>query len=176
MDLDDLRRIIQRSTDAFRLETLPQYLVPQEETDFAAWRRGDRVRAHPDRDAWLGEMRDVISAGRRFWRVRILDYPLVEYSEFELFGYQDTAAVGQEVFVANRAWNTDLADLHEDFWLYDSATAVSMVYDDEGHFLYPELRENVRPYLEIRDRAVRHAVTLTDYLRKYEPDLIADPV
>jgi hypothetical protein len=56
--------------------------------------------------------------------------------------------------------------LHEDFWLYDDEIAVRMVYDDEGHFLYPELIDDVQPYRDIRDTAVRHAEPLDEYLAR----------
>lgn len=103
------------------------------------------------------------------------DYPLTEYSRYELHGYQDNVAAGQETFVANRAWHAELADLHEDFWIFNSIV-VRMVYDEEGHFLYPEQRADLHNYLSLRDRALRHAIPLGDYLRKYEPDLLADPL
>jgi hypothetical protein len=176
MNLDDLRKISATATDRFRLETLPQYLVTHEEEEFAAWKRGDRIRSTPEDSAWLRRIRDSTVAGERWWRVRILDYPLVEYSRYELFGYQDSDAAGQQTFVANRAWHSDLAELHEDFWLFDSKIALRMVYDDEGHFLHPEECDNTQHYLSIRDRAVQHAIPLSDYLREHEPDLIADPI
>lgn len=173
MDLDDLRRLYDNATDHFRLETLPQYLVPQEAEEFAAWKRGERQYNTPENTKYLAFLRDTTAAGQRWWRVHVLDYPLAEYSAFELYGYQANAAAGEDVYIANRAWHADLADLHEDFWLYDHSIVVRMVYDEEGHFLYPERNDaNLPRYLEIRDRAMRHAVPLADYLREYEPDLI----
>lgn len=176
MDLDDLRRIADRATEQFRLETLPQYLVPQEDESFTAWKRGERRRRTPETSQWLAHIRDTTAAGTRWWKIRILDYPLAAYSAWELHAYQDSAAVGQETFVADRAWHADLADLHEDFWMYDSSIVVRMVYDEEGHFLYPEQRGDLPRYLDMRSRARRHAIPLDDYLRKYEPDLVADPL
>jgi hypothetical protein len=175
VDRNDLTHIADQATDRFRLETLPQYLVDHEIEELAAWRRGERRLHTPDTSAWLAHQRDTIAAGARWWRVRILDYPLVDYSAWELFGYQENAAVGQETFVANRAWDAELADLREDFWIFD-LTVVRMVYDEEGHFQHPEQRDNLQHYLDIRDRALRHAIPLADYLRKYEPDLIANPI
>lgn len=176
MDLGDVRRLADQATDHFRLETLPQYLVPKESESFTAWKRGERWRRTPDSNAWLARLSAATAAGQRWWRVRILDYPLVPYSAHELFGYQDSGAAGQETFVADRAWHAELAELHEDFWIYDSTTVVRMVYDEEGHFVHPELCDDVERYLAIRDCAVKHALPLADYLRKYEPDLIADPI
>lgn len=115
MNLEDLERIADQATDHFRLETLPQYLVPEEAERLAAWKRGERTRRTPKSNAWLAELRELTAAGQRWWRVRILDYPLATYSAYELFGYQDSDAAGQETFVADRSWHADLADLHEDF-------------------------------------------------------------
>jgi uncharacterized protein DUF6879 len=174
MKISDLREISNRAIDHFRLETLPQYLVPQEEERFSSWKRGERRRRTVEANGWLRDLRGRTMAGQRWWRVRILDYPLVEYSKYELFGYQDSAAAGQETFVANRAWHADLEELREDFWIYDSAV-VAMIYDEEGRFIRPEPRDDLRRYQGVRDQALSHAVPVADYLRKYEPDLIADP-
>jgi len=176
INLDDLEHIADRAKDQFRLEAFPQYLVPQEDDDFAAWKHGERRRRTPETSPWLAKIRDTTTTGVRWWRVRVLDYPLTEYSAHELHAYQDNAAAGEEIFVADRAWHADLTDLREDFWLYDSTTVVRMVYDEEGHFLRPEQREDTQHYLDLRNRAVRHAIPLDDYLREYEPDLIAAPL
>jgi hypothetical protein len=173
MTRDDLVRLYTQATDRFRLETLPQYLVPQEVDQLAAWRRGERRLHVPEDTEWLAKIRDETAAGGRWWRVHILDYPLVDYSRWELFAYQANVGAGEQVFIADRAWHADLADLHEDFWLYDSSIAIRMVYDDEGHHLYPEQRDDVQRYLDIRDLAHSHAMPLLDYLHKYEPDLLA---
>lgn len=175
MDLDDLERIANQAKDQFRLEALPQYLVPEEDEDFAAWQRGERPRRTPESSAWLAEIRDTTAAGVHWWRARVLDYPLAEYSAHELHAYQDNAAAGEEIYVADRAWSAELTDLRDDFWLFDSKVVVRMVYDDEGHFLHPEQLDDTARYVAIRDLALGHAIPLADYLRKYEPDLIAEP-
>jgi hypothetical protein len=41
-----------------------------------------------------------------------------------------------------------------------------MIYDDEGHFLYPELADDPEPYRQMRDTALRHADSVTDYLAR----------
>ncbi len=173
MDLNELGRITDSATTYnFRLETLPQYLVPQEEEDLVKWRAGIRELDPPETD-WLAEIKRDTERGLRWHRVHILDYPLCEYSEFELYSYQANQAACEEVYIANRAWSEDLKDLHEDFWMTDGKIAVRMIYDDEGRFLRPELIDDVTPYVEIRDLALRHAVSLTEYLQRWEPRLIA---
>lgn len=173
MDLDDLERIGAAATDQFRLETLPQYLVPQEADEFAAWQRGNRALPAVDDHPWLRHIRTTTAAGVRWWRVRIVDYPLTDYSAYELHAYQGNAAAGEDIYVANRAWSAELADLREDFWLFDHETVVRMIYDSEGHFLRPELATDTDRYLGIRSIAVRHAVPLIKFLTENEPRLIA---
>jgi hypothetical protein len=172
MDVTDIATIAERSTFRFRLETQPTYLVEQEADDFAAWRRGDRTLPTPEANAWLRNIRDTTAAGARWMRVRILDYPLTDYAEFELHGYQANAAAGELINVADRAWDPELKDLRDDFWMFDD-TAVRMVYDDAGRFVRAEQPENNRPFLGVRAVAFRHSVPLDVFLPAREPRLIA---
>ncbi|MDX3661298.1 hypothetical protein PV646_28670 [Streptomyces sp. ID05-26A] len=174
MDLSDVARIFEQSTEsAFRLETLPQYLVPQEEDALAAWRAGDRQLDTPADSPWLARVKATTDQGYRWSRVHVLDYPLSEYSEFELFGYQANQAAGEEVFVADRSSSPELEDLREDFWVVDDVTVIRMVYDAEGRFVRPELPDDTTPYLEMRSIALRHSDPLSDFLARREPRLIA---
>lgn len=174
MDMIEFRQIMDTATTySFRLETLPQYLVPQEEEDLARWRAGIRELETPETTDWLARIKQDTERGFRWHRVHILDYPLCDYSEFELYSYQANHAAGEDVYIADRAWSEELKDLHEDFWLADGKIAIRMVYDNEGHFIRPELIDDAAPYVGIRDLALRHAVGLTEYLEKWEPRLIA---
>lgn len=172
MDLVDLERIADASTDQFRLETLQTYLVPQEAEEFDAWKRGHRALPAVDNQPWLRHIRATTANGVRWWRVRIVDYPLTDYSAYELHSYQANAVAGEDIYVADRAWSAELEDVREDFWLFDHETVVRMIYDDEGHFLRPELAAKASRYLVMRSVAVRHALPLTDFLTEHEPRLI----
>ncbi len=173
MDLEELREIMGRaSKSAFRLETLPQYLVPQEEAAFTAWRAGEsRPPRTPENSMWLARLRDYVAGGMRWYRVHILDYPLSDYSRFELGGYLENQAVGEEIHIADRAEHAELEPLREDFWLIDDEFAVRMVYDDEGHFLHPESIDDVVPYLTIRETALRCAEPLDEFIARRKPQL-----
>lgn len=98
--------------------------------------------------------------------MQVLDQPRTAYLRFELYCYLDGVAVGSEVYVVDRDTHPDLVELREDFWLYDDEIGVRMFYDDEGHFLYPELIDHLEPYREMRDTSLRHAEPLTDYLAR----------
>lgn len=172
MDLTDVGAIAAGASDLFRLEAQPTYLVEQEEDDFAAWCRGDRTLLTPETNAWLAHIRDTTAAGARWTRVRVLDYPLTEYSEFELHGYQANQRVGEHIYVADRAWSPELDSLREDFWMFDDIV-VRMLYDQDGHLLGPELADDPRPYQGMRAIGLRHSRPLGDFLAAHEPRLIA---
>ncbi|MGH3720804.1 MAG: DUF6879 family protein [Pseudonocardiaceae bacterium] len=168
MDLDDLRLIGGNAKkSAFRLETLPQYLVPQEAERFAMWNAGKPIPPRtPGNSEMLARLQSDAARGFRRYRVHILDQPLTAYLRFELYLYIDGVAAGSEIYVVDRDDHPDLAALHEDFWLYDDEIAVRMIYDDGGHFLHPELIDDIEPYCQMRDTALRHAEPLTDYLAR----------
>ncbi|MGH3720806.1 MAG: DUF6879 family protein [Pseudonocardiaceae bacterium] len=168
MDLDDLGRIGGAAKQsAFRLETLPQYLVPEETADFSAWKAGKPVPPRtPESSELLARIQRDAARGFRRYKVHILDQPLTAYLRFELYLYLDSVAAGSEVYVVDRDDHPDLADLHEDFWLFDDEIAVRMIYDDEGRFLHPELIDDIEPYRQMRDATLRRAEPLNDYLAR----------
>lgn len=166
MEIADLARIVDGAEEsAFRLETLSQYLVPQEEEEFTAWRSGQPVEMKtPETSSWLAHVADRVAHGIRWYRVHILDHPLSEYSRYEVWGYSANQSAGEEIYLADRAAHPDLQDLREDFWLVDNQIAVRMLYDDEGRFLRPELADDVAPCLAMRATALHNAETLDEYV------------
>lgn len=113
----------------------------------------------------------------RWSRVRIVDYPLAEYTEFELHGYRANAAAGETIHVANRQWHRALAELNQDFWLFsggalDDTIAICMIYDGDGHFVRPERAADPRPYQAMRATARAHAMPLQEFLTRHEPRLL----
>lgn len=170
MDLEELEKIIERSTrSAFRLEALPQYLVDHEADEFAAWKAGKPWPLFtPETSPWLAYMQSRTQQGYRWYRVHILDYPLSEYTRFELRGYQALQAVGEEIYLVDRRAHPELEGLREDFWLIDDDIVARMIYDEEGHFIRPEHVDHIDPYREMRDMTLRHAKTLDDYTSRKE--------
>ena len=131
-------------TSTFRLETLQRYDVAEEAEDIAAWRRGQpqperSVRTSP----WLRRIALTTAAGKSWRRVHVVDLPLSEYLGYELVGYLESQAVGEEIRLADRSARPELADLDRDFWLFDAdspnAYAIDMTYDQASRFVGAEL-------------------------------------
>ncbi len=170
MDLQELDQIVRRSlVSAFRLETLPQYLTltEQEAAEYRGWQAGRPLPLPtPETSSWLARLQRTVADGYRWYRVHIMDYPLSDYSEFELYGYQANARAGEDIYIADRHAHRDLDGLRQDFWLIDDEIAVVMLYDGDGLFLRPERAADAAPYRRMRDTALRHAVPLADYLER----------
>jgi hypothetical protein len=155
----DFRRI------AFRLETLPQYLVTAEAEDFPRFLAG---AARPD--GYNSEWHEVIRAnsvrGKRMSRVHLVTPPLSDYLRFEFtWAYPGNVAAGEDIRILDLAErpNVDLPD--EDFWLFDD-TVVRMLYEPDGRQIGRWLERDADParYLGYRDAALAHAVPFQDYL------------
>jgi uncharacterized protein DUF6879 len=119
---------------AFRLETLPEYSVPQEAEMLAAFKRGERVDL-PDDHPWLLRVRRHTAAGRQMRRVRVVSYPLTDYLRMEMSWYPKSAIAGEDIRIANLNENPELTTCSQDFWLFDDSTALKMVYDSTGRFV-----------------------------------------
>jgi hypothetical protein len=118
---------------AFRLETLQRYSVSAEDARMRAFReetpRPERsVRTSP----WLRRIALTTVAGKSWSRVHVIEEPLSDYLRYELVGYVESAAVGEEIRLAYPLEGRVLAD----FWLFDAGTpgvfAVLMHYNDDG--------------------------------------------
>lgn len=161
VDVLALYRGIER--DAFRLEACQVYDVPFEADQVAAFRRGEPL---PDTPAVV-DSRQVITeltrAGRRLWRVHLVDLPLSDYLRYELAAYEANAAAGEEIYLANRVASPDLDELRDDFALFDDAAVVWFRYDGGGRLLgyeYDDAPATVERCRAARDLAARWAVPL----------------
>ncbi|MET9258243.1 DUF6879 family protein [Streptomyces sp. NPDC003717] len=70
-------------TEAWRLETLLQYLVPQEAEELEAFRTGNHVDPHAYSSAYTEDLERLRGEGKSKGRVHVLNRPLSEYLRFE---------------------------------------------------------------------------------------------
>jgi hypothetical protein len=146
---------------AFRLEAQQEFLVPQETTMLAAFKRGEEVQIsehHP----WPRLLRQHTAQGRIVERVRVVVPPLCDYVRFELSLYPYSAAAGEQI----RILETSRVFPHSDWWLFDDDILVRLKYDDGGVFLGGEMVDSaslVERYIGMRFRALENSIPLADY-------------
>jgi len=141
---------------AFRLETLPEYNVPQEAEMLAKFKRGEPVDL-PDDHPWLERVRHHCRAGKLMRRVRVVTYPLTDYLRMEMAWYRKSVEAGEDIRITETR-------LSGDFWLFDDQTVVVLHYDSEGRFTGTTTEQgSLTRYLSIRDRALAESMELSAY-------------
>lgn len=173
MTFEEFDALFDRFTvSTFRLETLQQYAVSEEDERLRAFREGT---PRPERSVrtskWLARVAVTTAAGKRWSRVHIVDHPLSEYLRYELVGYVESAAAGEEIRIADRRADPRLAELSQDFWLFDAETdapfAALIHYTRDGEvfgFEYTDDAAALRRFRAERDLALEHSIALNTYL------------
>jgi hypothetical protein len=147
---------------AFRLETLPEYNVPQEAEMLAAFKRGEPIGL-PDDHPWLVKVRRHIRSGKLMRRVRLISHPLSDYLRMEMSWYPKSVEAGEDIRIASLDDHRELTACEQDFWLFDESVVVTLRYDAEGRFLGTDTPSSCERYLKQRDLALAHSMELSAY-------------
>jgi uncharacterized protein DUF6879 len=166
------------TSSAFRLETLPEYRVPQDVESLRLFRDGQPPSESRKHRQWLTTVRNAVARGARMQRVRIVQTPLTEYQRFQFsWGYVENSEAGEDIRILD---HEPAGLLREDYWLFDDATVVRLDYDNEGRFLRPVVVKDAEPYRRCRDLALAAAVPFKEYraavpLDDFYRERLADP-
>lgn len=147
----------------FRLETLQEYRVPQEEDELARWRvEGDNADL-PHPNEYHREVAGDAAAGRRRTRVHVVARPLSDYLRWELLAYENNLSAGEDVRIFETA-NPDAWP--GDFYLLDDRITVLVHYDAMGYLLSgwrTDDEDVLKVCRTLRDEALDSAVPLHDF-------------
>jgi len=162
-DLASLFTSFRRS--AFRLETLPAYLIDTEAESLRLFREGQPPPAWRAERPWLQTVSAARAAGKSMQRVRVIRGTMTEYVRFECeWGYPDNTRAGEDIRVLALQPGDRLPDMPDhDFWLFDDSIAVVLQYDDAGRFLRAVAVEDVRRYRLCRDAVMARAMSFEQY-------------
>ncbi|MFF2805707.1 DUF6879 family protein [Streptomyces sp. NPDC058000] len=159
--------------EAFRLETLDDYSKSGGVDAYEAFLAGKPQPESYKSSGWVTTVRDATQAGRRMYRVHILNRPLSDYLRFELgWGYVRNQGAGEEFFILDTTEQVNPLDGVPDFWAFDERVVVSMKYGDAGAFLGAEIAPEGRAqeWLERRDTAMNHAVPFPEWWDRHKPE------
>ena len=153
--------------EAFRLEALDDYTGSSSAENLRAYFAGEPKPAEYNAQ-WVSQVRRNTEAGRRMYRVHILSRPLTGYLRYELeWGYLTNMTAGEEFFILDTTDRANpLADV-PDYWLFDSSSAVSMTYDENGGFLGATQEPDAEKWVKWRDVAMSHAEPFAEWWERY---------
>lgn len=154
---------------AFRLETLDNYLVPEEEGIYARFLKGETPPPSVNED-WCQLVRRNTRSGKSMERVHVISIPPSQYVRFEIgCGYVHSAAAGEKVYLLNRrSLPADQAALR-DYWLFDDRLLVLMEYDQDGRFLGVSRESDpaaIAKYVKAGCALMSLSIPLSEYLEK----------
>lgn len=127
-------------SSVIRLETLQLYTVAEEAPRIRAFLRGEpRPERSVRTSAWLARIAASTVAGKSWRRARIVDLPLSDYLRYQLLGYVESQACGEQIHIAERTPELAGPQAFGDFWVFDANTpqamAIEMHYDADGRVL-----------------------------------------
>lgn len=145
--------------DAWRLEALDTYNIPAEHDEIAEYLRTGYVAPSP---GWDTTVQTAASRGANIGRVRLVGWPVTDYTRFEFAAYRHNQAAGEVIRLVDRRWLDDSWNFAPDFWLIDGE-AWLMRYDRTGAWLGVDRVADPAPYVELRARIEPLAVPLDEY-------------
>ncbi|MFJ8490646.1 DUF6879 family protein [Streptomyces sp. NPDC094038] len=153
--------------EAWRLETLPQYLMSQEEEEFRAFKAGARIDPHTVSNEYTDRLRRQAAEGRTQGRVHIVTRPLTDYLQFEFAQYYAPHALaGERIRILDVTDRDNPLPGVQDFWMFDRAEVVLMNYHPDGRQINREVYggETAR-FVEYQRIAVAESVPLEEYVK-----------
>jgi hypothetical protein len=153
------------ASSAFRLELRQVYTMPGEADELRRFRAGEQPPADYHY-GWLDTVANARKAGKSMRRVRVVQRPLTEYTQYEFaWGFVYNVEAGEDIRILDLTDrpSPDLPD--HDFWLFDEATVVKLLYRPDGTQIGRELVEhpNLGAYRSWRDTFWEQAVPFSDY-------------
>ncbi|WP_412540191.1 hypothetical protein R8Z50_30900 [Longispora sp. K20-0274] len=151
---------------AFRVELLPQYLVPEEAEEFRAYRAGEPQPGNLE-DPWWEYLRSRSVEGRPLSRVHVVTSPLTDYLRYEFeWGYATSVRHGERISILDLAMVDYAGPMPDfDFWLFDDKLGVRMHYAPDGSYEHATLLApgDIPNLIHFRESLLAAAVPFADY-------------
>ncbi|MFD5627169.1 DUF6879 family protein [Streptomyces sp. NPDC127072] len=152
--------------EAWRLETLPVYTMPQEAEKLARFLHGEKS---PDdyTSGWMDEVRQWRSEGKSVGRVHIVTRPLSDYLRFEFeYYYRHHDKAGEDIRILDVTDKPNPLSGVQDFWMFDGSKVVHMNYRPDGTQINRELHEgDPAPFIEYQRIAVAESIPFLEYVK-----------
>jgi hypothetical protein len=151
--------------EAWRLETLPVYRVPQEEGAIRRFLDGEPVTREATQP-WFDRVKGYVDDGRSVGRVHVITQPLTNYLRFEFEHYRHNIQAGEAVRILDVTNRPNPLDGVQDFWMFDRSRIVLMHYESDGTQICREVYEgNPEPFREYQRIAVDESVPFEEYVK-----------
>ncbi|MFE6055970.1 DUF6879 family protein [Kitasatospora sp. NPDC056446] len=153
-------------TEAWRLETLPAYNVPQEAAELRAFRAGERIDPQTHSNEYTDDLKRVRREGKVKGRVHIVTRPFSEYLRYEFMYYLPHARAGEDVRIMDVTDRPNPLAGVTDYWMFDKKEVVLMNYLPDGTQIDRTVFEgDIGPFIEYQRIAIAGSVPFEEYVK-----------
>ncbi|MEU4383651.1 DUF6879 family protein [Promicromonospora sp. NPDC023805] len=153
-------------SEAWRLETLPEYRVSQEDDEMRAFLAGERIDPHAYSNEYTDDLKRVRAEGKSKGRVHVVTRPLSAYLRYEFMYYRPHAWAGEDIRIMDVTDRENPLAGAQDFWMFDRSEVVLMHYESDGTQIGREMFEgDVSPFLEYQRIALAESVPFEEYVK-----------
>ena len=159
-------RFLDFHSEAWRLETLPEYRVSQEDDEMRAFLAGERIDPHAYSNEYTDDLKRVRAEGKSKGRVHVVTRPLSTYLRYEFMYYRPHAWAGEDIRIMDVTDRENPLAGAQDFWMFDRSEVVLMHYESDGTQISREAFEgDVSPFLEYQRIALAESVPFEEYVK-----------
>ncbi|WP_438291784.1 DUF6879 family protein [Streptomyces sp. HUAS TT7] len=152
--------------EAWRLETLPTYRVPQEEEEIREFLAGERIDPHAYASEYTEDLKRVRREGKVKGRVHVVTRPLSDYLRYEFMYYLPHVWAGEDIRILDVTGRLNPLESVQDFWMFDRSEVVLMNYGSDGSQISREVYEgDPAPFIEYQRIALTEAVPFEEYVK-----------
>jgi hypothetical protein len=153
-------------SEAWRLEALPEYKVPQEEEEIRAYLAGERIDPLTHSNSYTEDLKRVRREGKNKGRVHIVSRPLTTYLQYEFMYYRPHVRAGEDIRILDITDRPNPLEGVQDFWMFDKSTVILMHYEADGRQIDREVYEgDVSSFIEYQRIALAESVPFEEYVK-----------
>lgn len=109
---------------------------------------------------WRAFVKEKVESGVLMQRVRLLTYPLTDYTIRELEIHKKSVVCGDDIRTVDSEIFNRLNIEAKDFWLIDDEVCLEMNYDESGKWLGFEMSNDIEKYIKIKEVLLRNSTPL----------------
>ncbi|MFF2845037.1 DUF6879 family protein [Streptomyces sp. NPDC058001] len=154
--------------EAWRLETLPVYRVPQEADAMRRYLDGEPVTREATQP-WFDRVEGYKADGRTVGRVHVITRPLTDYLRFEFAHYRHNVEAGEDIRILDVTDRANPLSGAGDFWMFDRSRIVLMHYEPDGTQISREVYEgDPEPFRELQRTAIAESAPFEEYVKGFD--------
>ncbi len=166
MDLD--KELDKTKKEIFRFEALQEYFSDGsdelENEINRQWKETGKIDMNTDlMKDWHDFIKAKVEKGVKFTWVRLLSFPLNEYTKSEIYIFKKRVKYGINIMLINKEKFNTLKIDFKDFYLLDGK-ALLMNYGKSNEYLGCECDKNSEKYKGYKDLLINNSIPIKDYV------------